>query len=294
MRRKKIFVYIALVLALAIALTMLPLQFIHAIECGAPVIKNPGFKANMDRGDWWTMSGSIAGGYTLCTNGDSETNYYIQYAGDLTDDPIECAAHPLYLISSSTSPSALEAYYNARTTLPGDYRDYLIDAAYGDKPFAYVDGCDELLIDGAKYYLYWIKDDMTIPGDYPYGTYTVQGKVYDECEENYTTVTYTLIISSCLPGEDEEEEAVWVRTLPMTCSTVWINKDGCFEFVFFWEYKNNNWVKIYDMEGNEVFSIDMKYGNPRFEACLGEGMFMVKTYHDDMSEPLQEFAIGNP
>ena len=55
-----------------------------------------------------------------------------------------------------------------------------------------------------------------------------------------------------------EEPAIWQRDHKMQCYQVWINEDNNFEFVFWWEYKNNNWVKIYDMEGAEVFAIDMK------------------------------------
>ena len=89
------------------------------------------------------------------------------------------------------------------------------------------------------------------------------------------------------------EGPVWVRTMPMTCYQVWINDDGNFEFVFWWEYKNNNWVKIYDMEGTEVFSIDMKYGNAKFTADLPDGMYTVKTFHLGET-PIQEFIIGKP
>ena len=87
---------------------------------------------------------------------------------------------------------------------------------------------------------------------------------------------------------------VWVRNVQTTCYQVWINEDSNFEFVFWWEYKNNNWVKIYDMEGTEVFSIDMKKGNARFEANLPDGMYIVKTFHDGFETPIQEFLIGKP
>ena len=81
----------------------------------------------------------------------------------------------------------------------------------------------------------------------------------------------------------------------MVCAAVWVNDDGCFELVFIYEYADNNWVKIYDMEGNEVFSIDMPYGNAHFEACgLADGMYTVKTFHDGFETPLQEFVIGKP
>ena len=79
----------------------------------------------------------------------------------------------------------------------------------------------------------------------------------------------------------------------MTCYQVWINEDNNFEFVFWWEYRDNNWVKIYDMSGNEVFSIDMPYGDAHFIAKLPDGMYKVKTFNDQV-EPLQTFIIGKP
>jgi hypothetical protein len=87
------------------------------------------------------------------------------------------------------------------------------------------------------------------------------------------------------------EEKVWVRDRDMTCFQVWVNDDNNFEFVFWWEYANNNWVKIYDMDGTEAFSIDMKYGNAHFEAPLPDGMYTVKTFHE-ADKILQEFIIG--
>ena len=92
----------------------------------------------------------------------------------------------------------------------------------------------------------------------------------------------------------EEQEEVWIRNHEMTCFQVWINEDNNFEFVFWWEYANNNWVKIYDIEGNEVFSTDMPYGNARFIADLPDGFYTVKTFHDGFETPIQEFLIGKP
>jgi hypothetical protein len=99
-----------------------------------------------------------------------------------------------------------------------------------------------------------------------------------------------------IKNSEAEETTPWVRgDRDMVCYQVCINDDGCFEFVFWYEYKDNNWVKIYDTNGNEVFSINMKYGKASFEACeLPDGMFTVKTFHNDMTIPLQEFTIGKP
>ncbi|OQA22438.1 MAG: hypothetical protein BWY60_00233 [Actinobacteria bacterium ADurb.Bin346] len=96
------------------------------------------------------------------------------------------------------------------------------------------------------------------------------------------------------PGSVEIEEPVWIRNVPMTCWQVWINRDNKFEFIFWWEYKDNNWVKIYDLSGKEVFKIDMPYGNARFEASLPDGIYNVKTFHDDPNVSLQEFLISKP
>ena len=47
------------------------------------------------------------------------------------------------------------------------------------------------------------------------------------------------------------------------------------------------------MDGTEVFSIDIKYGNAKFESELPDSMYAVKTFH--LSEtPIQEFIIGKP
>jgi hypothetical protein len=103
-------------------------------------------------------------------------------------------------------------------------------------------------------------------------------------------------INSCNKSDSsvEIEEPVWIRDHEMTCYQVWINEDNNFEFVFWWEYANNNWVKIYDMNDNEVFSIDMEKGNAHFEAVLPDGMYTVKTFHNGFETPIQEFLIGKP
>jgi hypothetical protein len=88
-------------------------------------------------------------------------------------------------------------------------------------------------------------------------------------------------------------EPVWVRTQEMTCKRVWINEDNKFQFSFIYPYRDNNWVKIYDMSGKEVFSIDMPYDNPNIIVDLPDGMYTVKTFNDQ-PEPLQTFVIGKP
>lgn len=64
----------------------------------------------------------------------------------------------------------------------------------------------------------------------------------------------------------------------MTCGEVFVNMDGNFEFVFWYTYADNNWVKIYDMAGKEVFKIDMPYDNPHFVASVPNGMYAKDIY----------------
>ena len=84
-----------------------------------------------------------------------------------------------------------------------------------------------------------------------------------------------------------------IRNHSMECAKVWVNEDNNFEFVFWWEYENNNWVQIFDMEGNMVYEIDMEYGKADFEVDLPDGMYKVQTFHE-AGKILQEFMIGKP
>jgi hypothetical protein len=92
----------------------------------------------------------------------------------------------------------------------------------------------------------------------------------------------------------EPVEPVWIRTMVMTCYQVWVNENGNFQFVFWYPYRDNNWVKIYDAGGKEVYSINMPLDNPQFEVSLPDGIYTVKTFNDDFSKPLQTFTIGKP
>ena len=68
--------------------------------------------------------------------------------------------------------------------------------------------------------------------------------------------------------------------MPRTCLQVWINENNNFQFIFWYPYKDKNWARIYDMEGNMVFEVDLPEYNPNLIVGLPEGMYMVKTFHD--------------
>jgi len=94
-------------------------------------------------------------------------------------------------------------------------------------------------------------------------------------------------------AEAAEEPQPWVRDREMQCWQVWVNEDNAFEFVFVWEYANNNHVQIFDMAGNLVFETDMQKGSAHFVAELPDGMYTVKTFHE-AGHILQEFVVGKP
>ena len=109
-----------------------------------------------------------------------------------------------------------------------------------------------------------------------------------------TSFNYDKIIS----GSSEENATIeyrWgqsIRTSELVCQKVWVNGKGNFQFIFWYAYRDNNWVKIYDMSGKEVYSINMPYDNPQFEVSLPDGMYTVKTFSIDQATPIQIFIIG--
>lgn len=128
---------------------------------------------------------------TLTTDGSAATNYYLHISGrpELKDNLYE-----LYLTDYSGGVPALLDYYDNRFAGSGIWFNYLVDAANGDKPFAYIQGGTgtPLLLDAAKYDLIFLEEAMPIPGDYPEGTYTVAGKV--ETSAGWKAVTFDLTI----------------------------------------------------------------------------------------------------
>lgn len=81
------------------------------------------------------------------------------------------------------------------------------------------------------------------------------------------------------------------RQHEMTCWQIFVNKEDKFEFIFWYEYGNNNWVNIYDVSGNLVYSVDFPHGKPVVVVDLPDGVYTVKTFHEE-GNILQEFGIG--
>jgi len=140
------------------------------------------------------MPGSVPGGYTLLTDGNSGTDYLIDFAaGSVSSEPLADDFFGLYLINTTVDLPTLLAYY---ATKPDPYKDYLNQAAVGGEPFVYIRGGAGntiSLIDAAKHDIALTDVAMTVPGDYPEGTYTVQGEIED-VGGNPSTVTLKLIV----------------------------------------------------------------------------------------------------
>ncbi len=89
------------------------------------------------------------------------------------------------------------------------------------------------------------------------------------------------------------EEVQAVRTKPFTVWQVDCNDEGHLEFIFVYPYKDNNWLTIYDMAGNEIHREDISYSNPRTTVALPDGTYTVKTFHSE-GHIIQEFTVGLP
>jgi nitrous oxidase accessory protein NosD len=155
-------------------------------DLDAPILTVTGFTADGD-----DMSGSITAGYTLNTTNVPTLDRLVQFkTGTAANETLAAEYFGLKLLSSTVSKTALKEYYDLRG-IPEPYLSYLKDAADGLNPFVYINGTTVKLVDAAKHDIASADVDMTIPDNYPLGTYTVEGKIRD-LAGNETTVTYIL------------------------------------------------------------------------------------------------------
>lgn len=115
--------------------------------------------------------------------------------------------------------------------------------------------------------------------------------------EAIATATVNVVANGNGNGNEEptepivEPKFVSGRTHDLTCWQIYVNEDRNFEFIFWYEYANNNWVSIYDMEGSLVYIVDFPHGKPVVVVDLPDGMYIVRTFHAE-GKVLQEFVIG--
>ncbi len=142
------------------------------------------------------MDGDLETGYILPTTNDPTIDHLLQIAATV-DAPLADEYFGLYFVEGESTVTAaeLQAYYAARGT-PDPYLTYLNDAADGVNPFVYIKeaALSLSLVDAAKHDIQSTDVDMTVPDDFPLGTYVVRGMVADVAG-NETEVTLILIVT---------------------------------------------------------------------------------------------------
>ena len=165
---------------------------IEVLDATAPELTITGATA-----DGIGMGGSLETGYILETTNVPTIDHLVQFAaGTVSSETLEDTYFGLKLVDSTVDAAVLKQYYVDRgvPSTPVDFLGYLQDAADGLEPFVYIKGSTVKLVDAAKYDLLSEEHDMTIPDDFPLGTYTVEGKIKDEAG-NETTVTLILVVT---------------------------------------------------------------------------------------------------
>ncbi len=167
-----------------------PASYTWTIDATPPELTITGATA-----DGAAMAGDLATGYILETTNDAGIDHLIQFAeGTEASEALADEYFGLYLSNSSVDAAELKAYYDARA-VSEPYLSYLKGAVDGLKPFVYIKGASVRLVDAAKHDLQGVDVDMTVPDDYPLGTYTVAGEIRD-LVGNETPVTLILIVTN--------------------------------------------------------------------------------------------------
>jgi hypothetical protein len=212
-----------------------------------PEFEEIGFTADGD-----LMQGNLEKGFLLNEDGDSSRESLIQFSQNtLTNDELKDEMFELYLINYSEKIEDLKNYYDNRGT-PEPFLSYLKNASEGILPFAYINGEDLSLVDGARYSLLNVKTDMAIPGDYPTGIYTIQGEI----ESIYgvkNLIEFKLIINNLTIKNYSEPSCMFADdniTLGVNIDSSW--QIDSVEFI----YSNNgtNYTKSYSEKSGERYS----------------------------------------
>ncbi len=144
--------------------------------------------------DGTAMAGNLADGYILPTTNNPALDHLVQMSATVSE-PLQDTYFGLKFVESESTITAaeLKAYYDARG-VPEPYLSYLKGAVDGTNPVVYIKGSTVKLVDAAKHDIQAKDVDMTVPDDFPLGTYVVRGQILDAAG-NPTTVTLKLIIT---------------------------------------------------------------------------------------------------
>ena len=164
---------------------------VFAADSISPTLNISGFMAN---GTPMTVAD---GAYVLNIDGNANTHYAVQFSsGSSASENLKAETVELRLLPAGGQTASLQNYYSIN--YPSAYGTFFQDVATGNKPFAYIktDGSTTIkILDGAQKYLANTETDMSIPGNYPAGIYTLTGTIHDVAL-NPTVVTYTFKVVS--------------------------------------------------------------------------------------------------
>jgi hypothetical protein len=167
----------------------------------APVFAPGGFTSDTSTTDPVDLVENPAGTYKLVTDRNAATDYLVSFKAPTLSEPITQAFVPIYLVPSDGQLAALTAYYNA-SGAPANYIAYLIGAADGaSHPFAYIKVAGLQLIDAAKHDLALIDVPMTIPGNFPLGSYVVHAMITDVDDALTQSLDWTLVGAAIAIGD---------------------------------------------------------------------------------------------
>lgn len=166
-----------------------------------PVLLNQGFEVSKNGGSFSDID-KYDNKYVVATDNLHGSSYDIRFdANTQSSENLKDQAFELFLDISTTyyNYSQLETYYNSYYS--GAVKDYLLDAAKGQEPFAYIKGDGTAavsLLDGYMYSEHGLEQSMRIPGDYPVNSYKVNGAIVSGTNQ-YGLVSFTLQLDNSEP-----------------------------------------------------------------------------------------------
>lgn len=191
------------------------LAFVIMMTMSLVMAATPEFTSIGFNSDGLSMVGTIESGYILETTNDNLIDHLIQFSNTTTvSEPLTNTYFPLYLVNSTVPNTTLKSYYDTRGT-PEPFLTYLKDAVDSINPFVYISGNDVKLVDAAKHDLIATDVDMTIPDNYPLGTYTVKGTI-QSLDGNTSEITLIIIVSG-------DREAPVISLIGDNNISVWLN-----------------------------------------------------------------------
>lgn len=157
------------------------------IEFYRPELLEAELIVSQDMIDWETAFGNLAEGYLVRL--DEAVEHYYLDLGDETysNYPLMNDMFPFFLDPESV-PEGFFDYWAGRGVVEGatGWQGIMWDIINGNEPTFYIKVEDEIkdqmftLVDGLQFLFGGVEEFLTVPGDYPLGTYMYSGMIVDE------------------------------------------------------------------------------------------------------------------